>query len=279
MSARGCLALACSLLAVGSEAAPPKSKHRIDALQWNPGRECLVDSPSCRTEAEKKLTELLQDKDIDLDLATVIGFGDQSYVAPKGWERITSVGKSDSTTLFYNGTRWKKTAVKTGGSTSGCMVGGEGSYAIISLYHVDFDYNAVMVAANFPPPPNFDQGVEELAAAMRYVSTYSFESSFLLMADTNINQTDEHGSSKELMTRLGARQPDLTVTTDPENTCCLDSGFTSNLDRVVATIGLKFSTQVLFQPTPTWAVGKFHRAIIGSLHMPMLKSQGDVTYV
>jgi len=272
------LVLACLLPIAGSNATPFKSKHRIDFLQWNPSHQCLGKSPSCRAGAEKALTEMLQDEKMNLDFATVIGFGDQPYVPPKGWDSITSVGQSDSTTLIYNGSNWKSTPVKTGSNTTGCMVGEEGPYVVTSLYHRHVGYSAVVVAAHFPPPPHFDHGVKELAKAIKFVSTYSFQHKYLLMADTNTNETDAHCSSKELMTRLGG-EPELTVSTDPVNTCCLNNGFTSTFDRIVATFPMKFTTQVLFQPTPRWAAGEFHRAIIGTLHMPMMRSQEVLSFV
>ena len=62
----------------------------------------------------------------------------------------------------------------------------------------------------------------------------------------------------------------LTVDTDQLQStallesCCLPS-FVFTFDRVIASTGAGMDTKMLFDPAPAWAVGEFHKAIVGRL--------------
>jgi len=251
---------------------------RLAVLQWNPHWECFVKSSNCTHQAESTLEGLLLNTELDLDFANIVELEDQSYIAPSGWAMLNSTAKRDVTTLFYNSERWTPIAA-SGAHQAGCMVAQDRPYVVQAFAHNRRGFSVIVVGAHFPHVLSIYGGMKVLGAAIKSVINATGVTAIVLAADTNMDRHLPYGSSGGLMKLLGVPAVEHIVSTDLLKTCCLNDGFHFTFDRVIANFGMDMNTSMLFDPTPAWAFGEFHRAVIGTWAVPALNSQWFVELI
>jgi len=259
--------LAAAALGSFAAGAGAAGEQRITALQWNPHWECFAKSPSCGQQVQRELHSLLFDERLDLDFANVIELENLTYSPPPGWGMIGLECGRDMATFLYNSRRWRLVAAE-GAASKGCMARNDRPHLVQAFEHLSGNFRLVAVGAHFPHLWQYPAGVRTLRSAIRSVTAAVGAEHLLLIADTNLNATNRgglNGSSDSLFRSLGVPELGPVMSTDLIRSCCLDDGFHFTFDRVIANFGSEMSTRLLFDPTPEWAVGEFHKAVVGSL--------------
>lgn len=126
----------------------------------------------------------------------------------------------------------------------------------------------IVIGAHFP---HGQFGI--LPSRIKKLTDSSGVDKVLLIADTNVQAPGDYGgpdfalSSKSLFRKLGVPHWRWTQSTALLDSCCLNDGFTHQFDRVIANFGKQMMTEMIFDPHPAWAVGEFHKAVIGFLQL------------
>eukprot|EP00746_Dinoflagellata_sp_MGD_P067458 gnl/MRDRNA2_/MRDRNA2_27847_c0_seq1.p1 gnl/MRDRNA2_/MRDRNA2_27847_c0~~gnl/MRDRNA2_/MRDRNA2_27847_c0_seq1.p1 ORF type:complete len:287 (-),score=37.00 gnl/MRDRNA2_/MRDRNA2_27847_c0_seq1:100-960(-) len=243
------------------------SMMTITALQWNPHWQCFEKSDDCKSHALKALSARLEN---GTDFANIVELEAENISLPTGWANISSACGRDLTTLFFDSTRWKVADGPKSGE-KGCMVDNDRSYVVQMFEHRVENLKVVVIGAHFPHQKigtTLPESIQTVVKATGVDST-------LLIADTNINQPGRwpHCPSKlcksnaEVLKAIGVTNADVPVATELKNTCCLNPpyGFSFAFDRIIANFGVNMTTLLHDDPTPTWAVGAFHKGITGRL--------------
>lgn len=207
------------------------------------------------------------------DFANVVELETHDFAAPTGWANISYTCGRDMTTLFFDSTRWKMSEGAALGA-KGCMVKDDRAYVVQVFEHLTESLKVVVIGAHFP---HRTLGTT-LSASLRGVVNASGVESTLLIADTNINRPGAFpvcprslcSSSVEIFQGLDIVRADQAVSTVLEKTCCLNPpyGFAFEFDRIIANFGTSMTTELHDDPTPSWAVGAFHKSITGRLVVP-----------
>jgi hypothetical protein len=82
----------------------------------------------------------------------------------------------------------------------------------------------------------------------------------LVIADTNLRTVEM--SSAAIMCMVAPDSCGDVISTASSNTCCLAGGFMYDFDRVIANFGSGMQTK--FLQVPSWAIGAFHKGVIGT---------------
>lgn len=242
-------------------------------MQWNIHWQCFK-SLDCKVHAEKALATRLS---AGLDFANIVMLEDHNDTFPSGWEAISQTCGLDITTLLFNASRWQKVAVP-GAGARGCMITSDRSYVVQAFDHSSENLRIVVVGAHFP----HGQLGSALTPSIKHVAAASGSSKTLLIADTNILKPEATcpagnlcESSTQIFEALAVPGASAAVSTDLLKTCCLnDPGFSFTFDRIIANFGTSMATQLHDDPAPSWAIGAFHKAISGRLHVSLPQSSG-----
>ena len=244
-------------------------------LQWNPHWQCFDGHPSCQQGVESGLNGALSDYGVDV--ANLVMMEDAGYTPPSGYtQTATSTCGQDVQFFLYNSQQW----APVGGILQGCMAPGKNglgdrSYSVQRFRRRATGTTVVVAGAHFPHPSQatiYEQGCQTLGRAINdLLAQTPSDESVILIADTNAGDAAGvygNASSAEIVRLLDLNTNTKNLqSTALLKSCCLDPpGFVFEFDRVIATAGTGMDTKMLFDPTPEWAVGAFHKAILGTLH-------------
>jgi len=267
----------------------------ITSLQWNPHFECFLTTlppkpgePTCADGMKRDLTEILTSQGIDF--ANIVMMPEEEvYDAPKGFVTIKSHCEApDDVRLLYNSALWAPVGAP---KTNLCMAKtkrGSDRANLVQRFKSksEPDFQVTVLAAHFPHPHNFFDGVHVLKAALKGDNLIKkrdgrqiVDDNVLVIADANVpkNRPPSWIIMKDL--EVNAKE-DTTITTDPAlKTCCQDSDYHKmEYDRIFANFGTEMTSVMLDQPS--WVprsvdvpgighreVFAYHKAVIGALHL------------
>lgn len=248
----------------------------ITALQWNPHWECFRESAECKSQVMELLSSRLRS---GTDFANVVELETEDFVAPSGWKNISSFCGRDVTYLFFDAVRWNVLELENSGER-GCMVENNRPYVVQAFKHQSEDLAIIVIGAHFPHA----RIGTTLPKSIQAVSSTTGIDSIMLIADTNINRPHPSWwpgtcppaycrTSAEIFEALGL-QANATISTDLVTSCCANPPyyFLFEFDRVIANFGTGITTQLHDDPTPSWVVGAFHKAVTGRLTVPLRRN-------
>jgi len=254
-----------------SEGSAIAATMTINTLQWNPHWECFEKDAECKSEVMKSLSSRLVN---GTDFANVVELETTDFISPSGWENVSSTCGRDMTTLFFDSTRWQKSeSLKSG--DKGCMVTNDRAYVVQTFEHRTENLKIIVIGAHFP---HREIG-SALVGSLQAVAYATGVNSTLLVADTNINRPNAWPlcpeslcrSSVDIFKAIGVAQTQHIISTDLVKSCCLNPpyGFSFEFDRIITNFGTSMTTELQDDPAPSWAVGAFHKALIGRLVVPL----------
>lgn len=228
----------------------------ISLFQWNPHWECFAQNRhNCAARAEAQVKFHLMST--DADFANIVGLEDHDYVPPSGWEMFRQQCGQDVSLLIYN-TKWWTPSVATGSAQRGCILGGHRPF-VVQQFDGVLGQSVVIVGAHFPH--NGDKKRGPLRDAIANAVKATGIDSVIMMADTSENRSV---SNQDVALDL-AFPAGPVVGSELVNTCCEDIGYTRPYDRIIANYGTVMDTVLLFDKMPSWAHGKMHNGIKGTL--------------
>lgn len=251
----------------------------LGLVHWNPHYECFVDNPTCTAAATSALTDLLAAPGTDFANVVMFEVPNTTYSPPSGWAAIGAYQSCgyDWATLFYNTDKWSIVASDVGCDYDPSISGRSYSAATFSSKE-DSAMTLTMMGAHFPQTLNASTHAYEDATAVLkgiFAKLAPSGGNMVLMADTNTEspqaaavKPDHHGVNKTnqaLATDLGMWHSQADPPAAPlYYGCCFSDGFQWQGDRVVANFGSVTSSEVLFDPAPSWAAGpksEFHKGM------------------
>lgn len=260
------------LLPLLAAAAPSANESTtVVALQWSPHYECFS-NPSCTTSAESALNGVLVGRNVSF--ASVIELEDGAYVPPNGYEKMEDVVCGRDTIALVHHKKWKTWDVNPSRGEVGCMVDSDRPFGVYPLYNQETNAIVVVAIAHFPHGPGtsaYSSAAAKLGSHINSVVEDVQENqrgpypAVVLLADTNAAAGDltsvQVAGALELADASGLKSTELL------KSCCLNSGFPFEYGRIIATHAVSIDTEMLFDPAPQWAIGEFHKAILGTLRL------------
>eukprot|EP00404_Azadinium_spinosum_P038760 CAMPEP_0180654462 /NCGR_PEP_ID=MMETSP1037_2-20121125/54707_1 /TAXON_ID=632150 /ORGANISM="Azadinium spinosum, Strain 3D9" /LENGTH=195 /DNA_ID=CAMNT_0022680731 /DNA_START=63 /DNA_END=647 /DNA_ORIENTATION=+ len=112
----------------------------------------------------------------------------------------------------------------------------------------------IVVGAHYP----HYRATGYLAAALARVIKATGENNVVFMADTNLDE-----SSYLIAKEIGIPRAHQSIVIQKYKSCCLNDGFKHRYDRIFTNFGVAMETLSLDMEVPDWAIGEYHKAIVG----------------
>lgn len=236
----------------------------VGVLMWNPHWECFVKSDECKSQAQLKMTSMLQ----EADFATAVMFEAPEYAPPRSHSMKETTcgvlfgGGRDYVSMFWDNTKWEETDVER----TGCMFRNvtdpeqdDRPFIVKSFRgkgnNEGFPTDILMISGHFPHPDDaaapFDGSfAQELILSIKEsMAQMPQNTGVVFAADTNLDFTD---STDDILQYLGV--PKQITGSTPAKTCCYNDGYQYAPDRVAtnlpSVVGME---KYLHDPTPSWA--------------------------